>query len=249
MRAQRRISSQGLALLQQEDRVEAALWRRVRLEGDAQARGELFARYEPLARAIAASEFAKRRDLGSELAEVRQLACEGLLQAIGSFDATLGVPFPAYARRRIRGNVADGLAKADERSAQFRFHQRAERDRLRSLQERTQAASDNPIGELGKLATLLAIGLMLEDPAIDPDSVPARDPGAYETLAWSEMQQRLADLLTLLDDREQFVIVQHYRNDVPFTQIAEILGLSKGRISQIHKAALLRLRAELERFR
>lgn len=38
---------------------------------------------------------------------------------------------------------------------------------------------------------------------------------------------------------------QHYFNGVEFKHIAELLGVSKGRVSQLHRAALEKVRARL----
>ena len=242
-------NTRGLALIQQGPRVEAALWRRSRHEQDQDARIRLFEQHEALAKTIARAEFAKRRSLGFEFAEIRQLAFEGLMQAIDRFDADKGVPFSAFARLRIRGNVTDGLAKTSEAAAHFRYRQRAEKERLNSL---SAAASDeaNPLKQIAKLSALLAMRFMLEGHAdLVADTTATTQPNAYDTLAWAQMQQRLGNLLHNLPERERFVLVQHYHNDRNFSAIAETLGLTKGRISQIHKASLLRLRSELERFR
>lgn len=47
---------------------------------------------------------------------------------------------------------------------------------------------------------------------------------------------------------EKAVIQHHYSNGVDFTHIARALGLSKGRVSQLHHSALKRLREQLRRF-
>lgn len=238
----------GLALVVKSERVEASLWRRSKQDHGDEARARLFEHYRPLATRMARVETAKRKYLGYEFAEVQQLAFEGLLQAIKRYDAAMGVPFGAFARRRIHGNIVDGLAASSESSAQYRYRKRVERHRLRSL-EQDKSADGNALEELGKLASMLAIGLFLEDDTpVDPDQLPSGEVGAYETLAWAEMQATLKSLTRNLGPREKFVIEQHYQYDVSFSQIAEVLGLTKGRISQIHKAALLRLREELQKF-
>lgn len=237
-------------MLQRDDRIEASLWRRARDEGDIRARADLFERYQPLALKIAAGEFARRRDMGVELAEIRQLALEGLLQALDRFDHRREVPFAGFARPRIRGSVMDGLAKSSESAAQYRFRQRTERDRLQSLAPDRGGEEQSALAALGQLASLLAVGLMLEEGGrIDPDRTASVEPGAYDTLAWAQMQAHLAGQLDMLEEQERFVIRQHYLEDVRFSQIAEAMKLSRGRISQIHKAALRRLQSSLQRFR
>lgn len=135
-----------------------------------------------------------------------------------------------------------------ESAAQYRYRQRAERDRLRSL--RSGPDHGDPLSALSELAATLALGLMLEDGGgVDPDLLPDPQPSAYESLAWHELAGRLGEQLAALPEREAYVIRQHYQHGVGFQQIALVLGLSKGRISQIHRAALLRLRGQLAQYR
>lgn len=191
---------------------------------------------------MASTHYAKRPPGTQELGDVRHLAYEGLLQAIGRFDPARAVPFSAFARPRIAGNINNGLASMSEAAAQYSHLRRAERDRMRSLAP-SPAAPDDALSELSGLASLIALGLILEsrDP-LDPDELAADEPDAYESLAWRDMQERLSAAIARLGDREAYVLTQHYRNGVSFVQIAELLRLTKGRISQIHRGALNRLR-------
>lgn len=244
MSASRRARS-GLALLVRRDREEAAWWRVWKGDGCETARRRLFDRHRPLADAIALAQHARRPPAGHELGDVRQLAYEGLLQAISRYDPARAVPFSAFARPRIAGNIADGLTSMSEAGAQYSFARRAERDRLRSL-EAAPREGDDPVSALARLASLVALGLMIEDRGtFDPDTIAAPEPDAYQSLAWRDTQQRLSRAMAELGDREAYVLTQHYQNAVSFVQIAELLGVSKGRVSQIHRAALDRLRAIL----
>lgn len=251
----------GMALLTRPDRVEASLWRALRDEagrdeagqdgaGQDAARHKLFARHQPFARRLAAAQYARRAAGGFERGDIEQLAYEGLLQAIARYDPVRGVPFEGYARRRILGHISNGLARMSESAAQYRYRQRAERDRLRSLREGQDAleAQDGALAALAQLASLLALGLMAQE-AIDPDDLADDQPGAYETLAWHEMRVKLATAIAALPERERYLITQHYTAGVSFQHIAAIWGVSKGRVSQVHRAALTRLRGELARFR
>lgn len=241
----------GLDLLARPDRVEASFWRSYLDEPGDAARARLFSHYQPFARKLAASHFARRRPANFERGDVEQLAYEALLQAITRYDPERNVPFEAYARARIAGHISNGLAMTSEASAQYRYSRRAERDRLRSL----RAAAAEPDGEepltaLSRLAAALALGLMLEEGGeVDPDTLPDTQPSAYESLAWHEMKRKVGEQIATLPAREADVIRHHYQNGVSFRQIAELLGVSKGRVSQIHRSALLRLREKLASFR
>jgi RNA polymerase sigma factor for flagellar operon FliA len=52
----------------------------------------------------------------------------------------------------------------------------------------------------------------------------------------------LLKLTADLPEREAKIIRHHYFQQVPFDDIAESLGLTKGRVSQLHRRALMMLR-------
>lgn len=241
----------GLDLVVWPIRAEAALWRRLRFEAEHECRQLLFERYAGLARSVAARHYYRRIGKFVERGDFEQYAYEGLLQAIDRFDPLLGVPFGAYARRRIAGSIADGVARMSEVGAQISHRGRVEQERLRSLRRHAdKAASGDPLVQLTELALGLALGLMLEGTslagALDTGADTRAD--AYESLAWRELQTRLAGAIGALPGPEAAVIRNHYEHGLCFAQVAELLDLSRSRVSQLHRAALERLRRKLGNF-
>jgi RNA polymerase sigma factor for flagellar operon FliA len=224
-------------------RVEAALWRRFRFEREWPCRAALFDRYRPLARAIAGRQMRRRASYSAEAGDLEHFAYQGLLEAIDRFDPLKGVPFSAFARRRVLGAIVDGRGRLSEVAARIGFRHRLEQERARAL---GAAASkrDDAFVMLGDLATALAVGLMIE---AGGDSLEPVDPGpsAYDSLAWRETQAVLASAIDALPEREALIVRQHYLHGVSLTQVAALLGLSKGRVSQLHYAALARLRKKV----
>jgi RNA polymerase sigma factor for flagellar operon FliA len=206
----------------------------------------LFNQYGAMARAIARREMRRRPAYGLERGDFEQLALSGLLEAIDKFDPLLGAPFAPYAKHRIRGAISDGIVKSSEAAAYFSHRRRIELERLRSLAPENENASD-PISELSALAAALAIGYIAENAKfIQIDDVDQHTPlNPYETLSWRELQLSVMREIERLPAAEKTVVQQHYLNDVPFAQIATLLGVSKGRISQLHRAALERVRDRL----
>jgi len=238
----------GIDCLLRPDRVEAALWRAHAARADPESGRRLFEHYRRFAERLAAHQFARRRPGNFDRGDVQQLAYEALLQAIDRFDPGRGVPFEAYARIRINGHIGNGLAQASEAAAQYSYRQRAERDRLRSLQEGAAQGEADPLAMLSSLSASIAIGLILEEGAAGLEAIPDPAPSAYETLAWNQLQARIHELLERLPEKEAFVMRQHYRNGASFQQIAALLGVTRGRVSQIHRAALQRMRSLLARY-
>lgn len=240
-----RRTGRGLALVTIATRAEASLWRRWRYEAESGCREQIFVRYRSLAKAIAARQLSRRPAHGADLGDMQQFAYEGLLMAMERFDPLRGIPFPAFARRRIVGSISNGAARLGELDAQHHARRREANDRVRSLTAKTPPAAD-PIDRLGEVAAGLAIGLMLADTGLveDADRGDPR-PDAYESLAWRELHAVLAGAIDRLPERERWVIREHYEHGVRFSQIAAILGVSRGRVSQLHASALARLRGAM----
>lgn len=240
----KRLRITGLALVEVPPRVEASLWRRLRFEAESGCRETIFMRYRALARAIARDN--RRRVMnGADTSDVEHFAYEGLLQAIDRFDPLRGVSFGAFARRRIGGSIADGIAHQSEIAAQARQRGRVWRERLQALGKDAAEAPD-ALRALSSLVSGLAIGLLLEDTGIIvPDHGADFRPSVYETLAMRELQAVLRDEIARLPFREATIMRLHYEDGVSFTHIADLLHLSKGRISQLHGAALAKLKQRM----
>lgn len=226
---------------------EAALWRAFRQTGSVQIRERLFSLHFDFARQIARRQWLDRRGGEIELQDLCQLAAAGLLEAIDRYDPDLGVPFTAYARRRIAGSVLDGLAKASEVREQISFRNRLRAERARSLAPQTDGlSSEEALRALTELAVGLAIGFMLDDAGLYiADGERDRRANAYDSLVWKETVGRLAAEVSRLPERERLIIRHHYMEGLTFEQIGAVLDLTKGRISQMHQTAITLLRKRL----
>lgn len=228
---------------------EAALWKALDTEHAAQARERLFTAHYGFARMIAARHFRDRRSGDIDFADLAQLASTGLLEAIDRFKPEMGVPFRRYAGRRISGSIVDGIAKMSEVRQQISFRNRMRRERVRSLCEpgADQLPTPDALEALIETAVSLALGFMLEGTGLyvtedERDSAA----NAYENLAWKEAVQRIRAEVESLPSREQSIIRRHYFDGMSFEQIAALLGVTKGRVSQLHKAAMALIRKRLQ---
>jgi len=241
-------AGKGLALIIDEERAIAALWRNHLAGPTAETRIALFRQYRPFAAKLAAEHARRLPNLGLDRSDFEQLAMEALLQSFDRFDPALGTRFESFARFRIKGQIRNALDKASEASAHYAHRRRAERDRLRSIRERDAGKSIDTFDELAAIAAKIAIGLIIEDHATTKlDDVADTEPTAYDTLAWRQLCGELDRRLAHLPDKEAFVIQQHYHHGLQFQQIAVLMGLSKGRISQLHASGLEKLRKQMSR--
>ncbi|KGB98681.1 RNA polymerase sigma factor, sigma-70 family protein [Burkholderia cepacia] len=76
-------------------------------------------------------------------------------------------------------------------------------------------------------------------------SKPAEHANPYQSVAWRQTRERLHAAVSELPERQQKIVRYHYFHGLGFDQIGEILGVTKGRISQLHRAALLDLRERI----
>ena len=227
---------------------EPSLWQTMRTQCP-KAREALFSLHAGFARGVG-RKVARERNRGDiDLADVDQAAYAGLLQSLDRFDADLGVPFRRFAARRITGAVIDAITRMSDMREQISWRHRSRMERLRSLQtERPERFStEQALDALLELAVGLAVGFMLEGTALFDDRAACMAPNAYESAAWRDTVTALRGSLENLPERERSILSRHYFDGMAFEQIARLYGLSKGRISQLHRSALERLRRSMQR--
>ena len=66
----------------------------------------------------------------------------------------------------------------------------------------------------------------------------------YRNTAMRELVERVAPLIDTLTPREKLVLSLYYTDELNMRETAEVLGITEGRVSQLHSQALNRLRRE-----
>ncbi|HKQ31380.1 MAG TPA: sigma-70 family RNA polymerase sigma factor [Burkholderiales bacterium] len=219
---------------------EDELWRRYVAQREPDVRKLLIRCNLELARKIAASLYAQRITNEVDFQDYLQYARVGLVESIDRFDPSREASFPTYASYRIRGAILNGIEHATEHTAQ-REHRRRVRaeERLISARERAgSGVSGDTFDEMVDVTIALALGYILEDSGmwrtLDDDA--ESDP--YKSYEFKRLKERMALIVQALPEREQAIMKYHYFEHMEFTDIGELLGLSKGRISQLHSRAL-----------
>jgi RNA polymerase sigma factor FliA len=228
---------------------EEALWYRYRSVGDQASRDRLVTFYYTHAKMLAATLYAKRVHNEFEFGEYMQFASVGLLEAIDQFDINRGASFKTFAAHRIQGAILSGLEKLSDKQEQIGFRKRIEKDRLKSLQEQSPATinTDKLFEELAALAIGLALGYLLEDTGMyQAEAEPRYQDNTYKHYELKELQARVREIVDALPEQERHVIRHHYLFGLTFDRVAEMMGLTKGRVSQIHKQALQLMRRVYE---
>jgi RNA polymerase sigma factor FliA len=222
---------------------EAALWARYLDARDNEARQQLIERHLPIAQTVAATLYASRVDNTVDFGDYLQYARMGLLEAMERYDPARGASFATFASYRIRGAVLNGLEKSTELMTQRAQRRRLRRERLKSIQEQpADAEQTDAFAQVVDLTLSLAIGYLLEESGIWKGAEADRASDPYQTFELKRLRERMTMLLQALPDREREIVRHHYFEHKDFIEISEALGLSKGRVSQLHSRALRLLR-------
>jgi RNA polymerase sigma factor FliA len=234
-----------------DEEEERALWRRLREEGDTSAREIILMHYLPFAKILAAKVYSRRRHDEFEFGEYVQFGTVGLLESVSRFDPERGVKFKTFAGRRIIGSILNGLEHLSEKQEQISFRHRLHSQRLESIRGKQPDGSNSEelFGYLAQVAIGLALGYILEDSGMFQKRNSSYMSNGYASVETSQLRERMNSLLDKLPERERRVLKYHYMNHVPFEEIAGILSVTKGRVSQIHKHAIELLREALKEVR
>jgi RNA polymerase sigma factor for flagellar operon FliA len=230
---------------------EAALWQRLG-EGGAEARSLLIERYLPLCRAIAAGLYGRRIADDADFADYMQYATLGLIEAVDTFDWRRGVQFNTFATYRIQGAIRNSIVSFSERREQAGLMYRLKKERADSIRQAADGAEvaakkrrgkASAIRDMAEITVIWALSYLLEGSGmLAPRDEPQYVEQFYDSAELRELRQRLVGLVDALPEQERRVIKYHYFQNLEFTEIARIFGVTKGRVSQIHKHALLLLR-------
>ena len=187
----------------------------------------------------------------------------GLMDAFSKFDPEKKVQFRSYAQFRIRGAIIDSLRTLDWSPRELRRKGRAVEEAIRVLTARL----GRPPGEaeiaaemelsldeyqqlLGDLKGLEIGTLHLERNEDSGEEELAYVPGRPDEdplfrCLRGELEERLAEAIHQLPDRERLVMTLYYYEEMTMREIGLALGVVESRVSQVHAAAVVHLRSAL----
>lgn len=212
---------------------EAELWRRYREHADLVARDRIVALHLSWATAVGKSVYRRVGIYGLDSDDFVQNAKLGMLEAIGRYEPGRGVDFRAFARPRVRGAVFNGV-RAMLRERGLSGDDRRHAERLRDLHD----DDGDPFDSVVQAVVGLGLGFLLEH-AVDEGG------DGYAYVRRDQTGARLQAAVQRLPERLRALVIAHYFDHVPFRDIAEDMAVTKGRVSQLHREALTRLRQAL----
>jgi RNA polymerase sigma factor for flagellar operon FliA len=202
-----------------------------------------------------------------ELDDLISAGIVGLIDAFNKFDHTKQVQFKSYAQFRIRGAILDSLRVLDWSPRELRRKGRAVQEAIQIItRSRRRTPTEPEIAQelnlslkeyqllLGQLKGLEIGSLNVEHSDDSGENQLAYIAGSPEDdplfrCLQGEMRQVLIDAIEELPEKERLVLTLYYYEELTMREIGLTLGVVESRVSQIHSAAVIRLRAILHVFK
>lgn len=176
----------------------------------------------------------------------------GLAQAARNFDVERGIAFDRYASTRIRGALLDELRSCDWASRSVRSRARQVQNAVEELQGSfgrvpTNAEIAKHLGtDLGTVEAVTedvhrAVVLNYDSMVVDggaEEILPSDQRSPDAILVERERQSYLHDAIDALPDRLKHVVEGYFFQERPMKELADELGVTESRVSQMRAEAL-----------
>ncbi len=190
----------------------------------------------------------------------------GLLDAANKFDYSKNILFKTFAEYRIRGAILDEMRKLDWFSRSLRDKQSRIGRTISELElklgrdpedsevaEAMELSTDNYQKMLAEVSHLGCVSLNetldhSQDGRVFLDTLVEERPDSYpaDRLENHELTRTIAQVLEELSEKERLVVSLYYYEELTQKEIAEVLDVSEGRISQLHSQALIKLKNKMQ---
>ena len=239
-------------------------WNEYKFGGNEEAREKLITDFVPIVNTIARRlEIYASSSYGFE--DLVSVGLMGLLDAIEKFQPGKGAIFKTYAWHRIRGAILDEIRALDwvprsirDKASQLEKAYQVVRQRTGRAAEEFEVAEELGISQQQLQETLAEVGctsiLTIEDLMTDEENEEIvndwlADPYAVDVQEQIELQENkeiLAESIDQLPEKEKLVVSLYYNEEATMQEISLVLGITVGRVSQLHSSAIVRLRNALK---
>ncbi|MCI8511495.1 MAG: FliA/WhiG family RNA polymerase sigma factor [Lachnospiraceae bacterium] len=231
---------------------------------DSDMRKELTLRYLYIIKSIAL----QMRNVYLGFSQVEDIVNEGvlvLMKALDTYDAGRNAKFETYVSRRIRGRIIDIARKQDWAPRTMRKSCKEIQEKMAEIYAATgQMPTNEEMGRalnmpmdkvksvMGKmnLFSVLSLDMVMEETREKQQMaglIPQDSSGQpEEQYLENEFRETLREGIKTLNEKEMTVISLYYVQELNMKEIAEVMQVSKPRISQIHANAIRKLKEYLE---
>ena len=189
----------------------------------------------------------------------------GLIDAVNNFDPSKGVKFETYASTRIRGAIIDELRSLDWIPRSTRAKSKEIEHGISNLVNKLgRFPNDQEIArELGwdmdkyyktldqvSGTTMLSLDEQIVlsssgEPVARIEMVSSNEETVLESIERRELIDTMVTILKTLSEQERLAIALYYYEELTLKEIGMVMSVSESRVSQIHTAAIFKMRVKL----
>ena len=240
-------------------------WKYYKENKSIEARNEIVLQYTNLVRKIVLRFKGSYNNFG-QLDDMVNQGIIALIDAVEKFDPDMGNKFETFASLKIKGAVIDFMRKQD-------WVPRNQRNLSKELDEvynefyaenGYEPTKQNMADRMGvSLAHLDKIfqqrhnsiilsyeeaineKMMVASPLIMNES----DKESPESgLLYEELKSKLMEAIDQLNEKERLVVSLYYYENLKLKEIAEVLSITESRVSQIHSAAIIKMKNKMNNY-
>ena len=194
-----------------------------------------------------------------DIEDLIQIGMYGLVTAAQNYVVKEGVSFSSYASIRIRGEIVDHLRRNSNLCRTTIQMQQKYKSSVEVLSKQLQREPNNDeiavemgleTAELHNWEQAFAANTHQSlDTVYDEFSIwfATKEQNPEEELTDTELRENLVEALKTLPEREALLIQLYYVEELNVYEIAEVLDITTGRVSQIKKNAISRLREYIKK--
>ena len=248
-----------------EQRQIEDLWNRYKTDKNIELRNEIVLTYTWLVRKIVLRFKGSYSNFG-QLDDMVNQGIIALIDSVERFDPDLGNKFESFASLKIRGAIIDFMRKQD-------WVPRNQRNLAKELDEvygelYAQRGCEPTREELAEKMEISLLHLdkilqqrhnafvlsyeeainekmMVASPLVD-NSWEKNSP--EPELLYNELKSKLMEAIDALNEKERLVVTLYYDENLKLREIAEILGITESRVSQIHSASIIKMKHRLSNY-
>lgn len=236
------------------------LWNRYSKEKTLELKNELVLRYLPQVKSIVLRLMPTYKAY-SNYDDMLSCGILGLMDAVEKYDVSRDVKFEYYAAMRIKGEIIDNIRKQDWAPSSLRRKIKAISNAYSELENRLcREPTDSEVARhlnmdeeelmstLGKsqMFNIIHFEEMVQSDTAWEHTVQSQESTLEEEVENRETVEILGRIIDSLPEKEKLVITLYYYEEMTLKEIAEVLGVSESRVSQIHSKVVMKLRNKMQ---
>jgi RNA polymerase sigma factor for flagellar operon FliA len=241
------------------------LWRYYKTNRNIETRNEIVLHYTSLVRKIVLRFKGSYSNFG-QLDDMVNQGIIALIDAVEKFDPDMGNKFETFASLKIKGAIIDFMRKQDwvprnQRNLSKELDEvynelYAERGYEPTKMEMAERMGVS-VTHLDKILQQRHNSIILSyEEAINekmmiasPLIVNESDKDSPETgLLYEELKFKLMEAIDQLNEKERLVVSLYYYESLKLKEIAEVLNITESRVSQIHSAAIIKMKNRMSNY-